>query len=213
MKTVVLKAAHREVRGKQVKALRRQGLIPAVMYGHKFAPINISLNDHDTTLALTGISSSTIVTIELDGEEHAALVREKQKDYVKNHILHVDFLIVSLTETLRAEVRVEVHGLSPAVKDFNAVIVTNINSIEVEALPRDLPERIVVDVSALKAIGDSILVRDLVISDKVKVLTSADEVVVVATGSAPEEVVETAVSELAEPELIERGKKEEEEEE
>jgi large subunit ribosomal protein L25 len=213
MKNVVLKAAHRDVKGKQVKALRRQGRIPAVMYGHKFEPINVSLDDHDASLALAGISSSTIVTIELDGEQHSALVREKQKDYVKNHILHVDFLIVSLTETLRAAVRVEVHGASPAVKDFNAVIVTNINEIEVEALPRDLPERIVVDVSVLKAVGDSIAVRDLNVSDKVKVLTPPDEIVVVATGAAPEEVVEEAVSETAEPELIERGKKEDEEEE
>ena len=210
MEKVILKATRRSVTGKHVKNLRRQGRLPAVMYGHKFEPIAISLDAHSSQLVIPGLSSSAIVTVDVDGEQFTAIVREKQRDYIKNTLLHVDFLVVSLTEKLHAAVQIEVQGTSPAVKDFNAVIMHSLTSIEVEALPNDLPERIVVDISKLTAIGDTILVRDLNISDKVNVLTAADEIVVVATGAAAEEV-EPAVAEGEEPEVIERGKKEEEE--
>ncbi len=210
MEKVILKATRRSVTGKHVKNLRRQGRLPAVMYGHKFEPITISLDAHSSQLVIPGLSSSAIVTVDVDGEQFTAIVREKQRDYIKNTLLHVDFLVVSLTEKLNAAVQIEVRGISPAVKDFNAVIMHSLTSIEVEALPNDLPERIVVDISKLTAIGDTILVRDLGISDKVNVLTPADEIVVVATGAAAEEV-EPAVAEGEEPEVIERGKKEEEE--
>jgi large subunit ribosomal protein L25 len=212
MDKIVLKATRRSVTGKQVKALRRQGRLPAVMYGHKVDPVSISLDNHESSLVLPKVSSSTIVTIDLEGEEHAALVRERQKDPVKGTLVHVDFQVISLTEKIRAAVRIEVHGLSPAVKDYNAVIVNNLTEIEVEALPGDLPERIVVDAGKLAQVGDAIYVRDLPVSDKVEILTDADEIVVVATGAAPEEVEEAEGEALAEPEVIERGKKEEDEE-
>ncbi len=213
MDNVVLKATRRSVTGKQVKTLRHQGRLPAVLYGHGFEPIAISLDAHESALILPGLSSSTIVTIDLDGEQHAALVRERQKDYIRNSFLHIDFQVVSLTEKIRAMVHIEVHGSSPAVKDFNAVLVNNLSQVEVEALPRDLPERFVVDVAKLAAVGDAIHVRDLEVSDKVQVLTDPDEIIVVATGAAPEEVEEVPTTEAAEPEVIERGKKEEEGEE
>lgn len=213
MESKVLKATRRSVTGKQVKSLRRQGLLPAILYGHTIDPSAISLNSHDASLTLAGLSSSTIVTIDLEGEQLAALVREKQKDYIKNQLIHVDFQIVSQNETIRASVQIEVHGHSPAVKDYNAVIVTNLNIVEVEALPRDLPERFVVDISKLAEIGDSITVGDLVVSEAVTILTPADEIVVVATGAAPEEAEEVEEGvEGTEPEVIERGKKEDEEE-
>lgn len=213
MNEVILKATRRNVTGKQVKALRRQGRLPAVLYGHNVEPIAVSLDAHEASIVLTGLSASTIVTIDLEGEQHATLVRERQKDYIRNAFIHIDFQVVSLTEKIRAMVRIEVRGNSPAVKDFNAVLVHNINEVEVEALPRDLPEHFIVDVSKLANIGDVIQVRDLEVSDKVEVLEDPDEIIVVATGAAPEEVEEVAEVEAAEPELIERGKKEEEEEE
>lgn len=209
-KNNVIKAMRRSVTGKQVKALRRQGRLPAVMYGHSVESIAISLDAHEASLLLPTFSSSTIVTIDLEGEPHAVLVREKQKDFVKNRLIHVDFQVVSLTEKIRAAVRVDMHGLAPAVKDFNAVMMHNLLEVEVEALPNDLPERYTVDISKLVNIGDAIYVRDLPTSDKVEILTPADEIIVVATGAAPEELEAEAASQAAEPEVIERGKKEEE---
>lgn len=216
MEKVVLKASRRDVTGKQVKALRRAGKLPAVIYGRHTEPIAISLDAHGAGLALAKLTSSSLVTIEVDGQEYPALVREKQRNYIKGSLLHVDFFAVSLTEKLRANVSVEFTGVSGAVKDFNAVLVHAMEELEVECLPADLPERIVVDVSSLKEIGDSIHVRDIVISDKVRILDDPDSLVAVATYAKEEEAVTPAGEEAvaptaAEPELsVERGKKEEE---
>ncbi len=213
MEKVVLKASKRDVTGKQVKAIRRAGQLPAVLYGrHVEKPIAIVLDARETGRTLAKVSSSSLVTIELDGTEYPALVREKQRDFIKNRLLHVDFLAVSLTEKLTAHVGIELTGLSLAVKDFNAILVTGLSEIEVECLPADLPERITVDVSPLVKVGDAIHVGDLILSDKVKVLSSPEEMVVIATAAKVEEVVEVAapVEVVEEPEVIEKGKKEEE---
>jgi large subunit ribosomal protein L25 len=220
MEKVVLKATKRTVRGKQVGGLRRAGKLPAVIYGRRTDPISITLDAHTAGLALSKIGSSSLITVDVDGHEYPALVRERQRDYIKGVLRHVDFLAVSLTEKIKAEVRVEITGTSPAVKDLNAVLVTGLHSVEVECLPTDLPDHIVVDISGLAQVGDGIHVRDIVVSDKVHVLADADEMIVVAT-FAKEEVVEEPVAavegavalepEGAEPELsVERGKKEEE---
>lgn len=210
MAKLVLKATRRSVTGKTVKTLRTQGYLPAVMYGHNFEPISIVLDAHTSNLALLGLSASTIINIELEGSQVATLIREKQKDYMRNRLLHVDFQVVSLTEKISAAVKIELTGVSSAVKDFNAVIVSNVNTILVEALPGDLPQSIKVDISLLKAVGDSIHVRDLTFGSGVTVLTDVDELIVVATGTIAEE--EPVVAGEDEPEVIEHGKKEDAEE-
>jgi len=219
MEKVVLKAEKREVLGKQVKALRRAGKLPAVIYGRHTEPMIVSLDSHTASLVLGKLTSSSLVTIELDGTEYPALVREKQRDYIKNRLLHVDFLAVSLSESLRASVAVNFVGISPAVKDFNAVLVTNLQSLDVECLPADLPERIDVDISVLARPGDGIRVRDVQVSDKVQILNDPDTMVAVATFAKVEEEAaavpgaEGVAPTEAEPELaVERGKKEDEEE-
>jgi large subunit ribosomal protein L25 len=216
MEKVVLKASRRTVTGKQVGALRRAGQLPAVIYGHNIEPVAISLDAKETKTLLGRVSASTLVTIDLDGKEFPTLVREKQREPVKNVFLHIDFQAVSLTEKIRAKVSIVLTGLSPAVKDFSAILVTTLNELEVEAFPQDLPERIVVDISTLAKIGDGIHVSDLILSDKVHIMASTDEMIVLATApkAEVEEVaaVEEAVvtEEGTEPEVIEKGKKEEE---
>lgn len=220
MEKVVLDAEKRDVVGKQVKALRRAGKLPAVIYGRRTEPINVSLDAHSASLILGRLTSSSLVTIALDGQEYPALVREKQRDYIKNRLLHVDFLAVSLTENIRASVSVNFVGVSAAVKDYNAVLVTNLQSLEVECLPTDLPERIDVDISVLARPGEGIRVRDVAVSDKLRLLDDPDTMVAVATFARVEEEAAAVPGEEAvepaeeEPELaVERGKKEEEEEE
>jgi large subunit ribosomal protein L25 len=218
MEKVVLKAAHRTVIGKQVHALRRSGQLPAVLYGHNVNPISISLDSREAGKVLAKLSSSSLVTIDLDGKEYPALVREKQLNYIRHILLHVDFQAVSLTEKISAKVRIYLTGESPAVKDFNAMLINGLSELEVEAFPQDLPERVVVDISVLGKIGDGIHVRDIVLSDKVQILDAPEDMVVLATATKEEveEVVTpeaAVVEEAAEPEVIEKGKKEEEEEE
>jgi len=220
MDTVVLKATKRDVSGKQVNALRRAGKLPAVIYGRRTAPISIVLDDRVAQQALSKVGSSSLITLDVDGTQYPALVRERQRNYIKGTLIHVDFLAVSLTEKIKAEVRIELTGVSPAVKDLDAVLVTGIHSLSVECLPTDLPDRFVVDISGLAQVGDGIHVRDVVVPDNVRVLSDSDEMVAVTTFAKVEVVEEAPVAaegavpaeaEAAEPELsVERGKKEEE---
>src|SRR5215208_5605569 len=206
MEKVVINAEKRDVTGKQVRALRREGKLPAVIYGRHTEPISIMLDTHTASQVLGRITSSSLETVALDGMEYPALVREKQRDYIKNRLLHVDFLAVSLTETLHASVSVNFIGVSGAVKDFNAVLVANLQSLAVECLPTDLPERIDVDISALTRPGEGIRVRDVVVSDKIRLLDDPDTMVAVATFAKVEEEgaavpgAEGAVATEAEPE-------------
>lgn len=218
MEKVVIKATKRDVLGKQVKALRREGKLPAVIYGRHTEPVKIVMDAHIATMALAKASSSTLVTLDVDGTEYPALVREKQRDFIKNRLLHVDFLAVSLSEKLRATVSLNFVGVSTAVKDFNAVFVRNLEQFHVECLPADLPEKIDVDISALVRLGDIMRVGDIVLSDKIRVLENPDTVVCVASAPKVEETAAVPGAEgvtpaAAEPELaVDRGKKEEDEE-
>ena len=212
MEKIVINATRRTVTGKQVGALRRAGKLPAVLYGHHVEATPMTLDLRDASRTLASLTGSSIITINLDGKEFAALVREKQRNYITNTLLHVDFQAVSLTEKLRAAVEIEITGTSSAVKDFNGVVVNGVSHLEVEALPADLPERFIVDISGLKKIGDAIHVRDIAIPAKVEVLTDSDEMVVLITAGAGEEVAPVEGG-PEEPEVIEKGKKEEEVEE
>ncbi len=217
MEKVVLKASKREVSGKQVKALRREGKLPGVIYGRHTEPVSIVMDAHSANMALAKVGSSTLVTLDVDGKEYPALVRERQRNYIKGGLIHVDFLAVSLTEKIRAEIRIELTGLSLAVKDYNAVLVTGLHTLSVECLPTDLPESIVVDIAPLTKPGDGLHVRDVKVDDNIRVLDDPDEMVVIATFAKIEEEAPVAAegavaaAEAAEPELsVERGKKEEE---
>lgn len=217
MEKTVLNATLRTVTGKKVGALRREGKIPAIMYGHGFKPTTITLDLHETTLALRGVSGSSIVDVSLDGKVHAALIREKQRDVIRGKLLHIDFQVVSLKEKLRTVVGIELTGEPTAIADFNGILVNGITGVEVESLPQDLPERIVLDVSGLANIGDGLFVKDIVLPGKVEILTDPEEMIaIVTTGTsleAEEGEEEGVLEQEAEPEVIEHGKKEEEGEE
>ncbi len=213
MEEVILKAKRRNVIGKQVSAIRRAGQLPAVIYGHYIDPISIELDLHDASISLTGLAPSALVTVDVEGTPHKALVREKQRNKITGILLHIDFLAVSMKEKLRSQVYIELVGLSPAIKDFNGVLVTGNDEVEVECLPQDLPERIVVDISILQKIGDGVYIRDLSIPEGVKILDDPDTMVALITAQAAEEVEVAVVAEVpltGEPEVIEHGKKEEE---
>jgi large subunit ribosomal protein L25 len=217
MEKAVIQADKRTVVGKQVRALRREGKLPAVIYGYGIDPISIALDAHSASRILAKASSSTLVTIELAGEQYPTLVREKQLDFIRNTLIHVDFMAVSMTEKITASVGVHLEGASPAVKEYSAILVTGLTELEVECLANDLPERFVVDVSGLVDIGDGVYVRDIPAPANVEILSDPDEMIVVATAQAAEEVEEEEEvlvgEEGEEPEVIEKGKKEEGEEE
>ena len=214
MEKAVVKASRRTVTGKQVGVLRRQGMLPGVLYGRHIQPTPIIMNLRDTARILSAQSASSLVTLDLDGESHATLVREIQRDFIRGTYLHVDFQAVSLTEKLRTKVAVELQGVSLAVKDLNGIVVAGLDELEVECFPQFLPEKIIVDIAALKKIGDGIYVRDVVTPAEVTLLDHPEAMVAIVTlaGKEEEEVV-AEVAAVEEPEIIEKGKKEEEGEE
>jgi len=216
MEEIVIVAKKRELVGKHVKTLRRKGTLPAVVYGPHISPAPISLDYREANRILPTVTSSQLVVVDVEGEKHTVLVKEKQRHPVMGLLQHVDFMAVSMTDKLRVNVLVELRGDAPAVKDYGGILVSGLEVVEIECLPRELPERIIVDISGLREIGDAIHVKALEISDKVSVLTDPEEMIVIVTAPAAEEeeVAEVIVAEGGEePEVIEKGKKEEEEEE
>ncbi len=211
MEKVVINASPRTVIGKKVGVLRREGKLPGVLYGHNFTATPIIMDLRQASKVLHSVTGSSIVTIDLDGKEHAVIVREKQRNFIRGTFLHIDFQVISLTEKIRTNVSIELVGLSPAVKDFNGLIVTGIDKLEVECLPQYLPEKITVDISSLLKIGDGIFVRDLQLDSNITIFNHEDEqlVHITAQKAEEEEVVEEAAA-VEEPEIIEKGKKEEE---
>lgn len=216
MEKIKFDAERRTVIGKQAGALRRAGRLPAVIYGKGIESIPITLDMRDLSRALPYITSSRLVVINVGKEMHTALVRERQRHPVSGELLHVDFQAVSMTEKLRTAVRIEFSGEAPAVENEGGVLVSGVEQIDVEALPGDLPERIIIDVTGLVNVGDTLSVKDLDIPSGVTVLTDPEETIatVIYPTQVVEEEEEEEVSEfdMEEPELVERIRAEEEEE-
>jgi large subunit ribosomal protein L25 len=218
MEEVVFQANHRQVIGKKVKRLRRDGLLPAVVYGHNIEPIPITLDMREASRTLDEISPSALVVLDIDGVKHNTLVRDKQRNPVRRSIIHVDFQAVSLTETVRADLNINLVGEAPAIETYLGILVPSLEQLSIESLPTNLPDRIDVDISGLVEIGDSLLVSDLVVPEGVDILNDPEDVVVVVLAPAVEEEEEEEEEEVEleegeEPEVVERGKLEEEEEE
>ncbi len=209
MKKYVLEAKKREVIGKQVKALRREGLLPAVIYGSDIEPMPLTLNTNDVRQILSVTGANTLITMKIGKEEHLALVRDLQREVITRNLLHIDFQAVSMEETITTTVPVLVMGESPAVKELNALLVTSMDSLQIEAKAKDLPDTISVDINELVEIGDNIRVKDLVISGDVTILEDPElTVIVVAAPTLMEiepEVEEGAelLEELTDAELLE----------
>ncbi len=217
MEKVVINATKRTIIGKKVGELRREGKLPGVLYGHKFDSTPIVMDLHIASKILHALTGSSIVTISLDGVEHSAIVREKQKNFIRGTLQHIDFLVISMTEKLKANVGIVLTGISPAVKELDGLVVHDMSELEVECLPQYLPEQIEVDLSSLVNIGDGIFVKDLNLDSHVEILADPEEQIVHITlqrvEEEPEGEVEGEAADGEEPEVIEKGKKEEGEEE
>lgn len=206
---VLINAEKRNVVGKQVKALRRQGILPGVIYGRHIEAFPIQMDAHDAALILDKLTASSLITIDVDGEKFNVLMRDRQRDVIFGDLLHVDFLVVSLTEKLRATVELKLVGEAPVADNPEVVVTQVLNAIEIEALPQDLPEVIEVDISTLETVDDEITVADLDLGEDIAILTDPNETIVSVGYVAQEEVAEEEeAEELAEPKVVERGKKE-----
>lgn len=190
-----LQAKPRKLFGRKVKSLRREGVIPANIFGKKTKSISIQL-DHKVLLQVikdAGETSLIDLTVEGEDKPRAVLISGYAQNPVSDTLLHVDFHQVDLTKKTTATVPVTFIGESPAVLEGNT-LVTLKNELEVEALPSDLPEAIEVDITILLEVGNSILAKDLKVDvSKVTLLIEEDETI--ATIQAPVKEVEPEVEE------------------
>jgi len=211
---IELNADTRTVLGSKVKSIRNSGYIPAVLYGKGQEALNLQMPIKEFSKVLKEAGESTLVYVNVDGKSYPTIIHDVAKDPVKDYVIHADFYKVSLSEKIKTKVSVVFVGESSAVKDLAGIFVRNINELEVEALPQNLPHEITVDISSLKSFGDQILVKDINLGSDVKIETEADAII--ATVQEPKSQEELD-AELAAPmagvedvKIIEKEKKEEE---
>jgi len=213
MERIELKVEKRTILGKKVKRLRRQGLIPAIIYGHKTEPIPVQIEERELTRVLAQAGPNRLITLRLDGRPRLALAREIQRDVITDKLLHVDFYTVVMTEKLSAEVPLILVGESPAVERREGVLQHGIDTVEVECLPGDLIHSIEVDLSELKELGQAIYVKDLKVPPSVEILTDGEEMVVKVVPIVEEVEEEEVAVAPGEVEVVTKRKEEEFEEE
>lgn len=201
MADYVLEAQPRTIIGKQVRQLRNQGLVPAVVYGPKTEPVQIQVPYRPLEVTLMKAGGTHLIDIQVDKQIHTVLTRYVQRHVVKGNILHVDFFAVDINQTLTAEVFIHFVGQSPAVNASIGMLMTGTNSLTIETLPTNIPEYIEVDLSGLAQIGDSIHVRDLVPGEGIIILNDPDELIarIVQPSAARAAEEEEAAATVLEP--------------
>ena len=216
MDKILLQAEPRPATGRhELRTLRAAGKVPAVVYGPDLAETKtVAIDSKELHRALVAAGAS-LITLQV-GDESAlqVLAREVQRHPIKRKALHVDFMAVSMTERLRLQVPVVIEGTAPAASRPELVMVRHMDEVEIECLPGDIPQHLVANLSNLKTEHDTVCVSDLILPAGVKALGEPHQVVIsfsVSRAAVEEEETEEAETTGAEPEVMTRGKKEEEE--
>lgn len=208
---IEIAAEVRSAVGTGVKALRRSGRVPAVVYGHNIKPVSIQVDAREVTNTLRKIGRNTLITLNVAGGQKMVLTREIQRDPIRRTIQHIDFYEVNMTEKITASIRVLTVGEPADIKSGAGVLLQERDTLEIEALPTDLIDSVTIDISNLK-IDDAVHVKDIAIPAGVKFLEEADEEVLRINRFVEAKVEEVVTgAETAEVEVIEKGKKEDEE--
>jgi large subunit ribosomal protein L25 len=218
MEAIELKAEVSQAIGKHVAQLRRQGYVPAVVYGKGVEADHIQIEAKILRKVLTQAGTHQLIALQIGSKKpRMTLAREIQIDSIKRSYLHVDFYAVNMREKVTAQVPLEFVGVSPAVKELSGILVHGMSEIEIECLPSDLIAAIEVNIENLAEFDDMITVADLTVPDTVTILSDPDSMVAkveapsIAAEALEEEEAAAAVS--AEPEVITGAKDKEEGEE
>lgn len=215
---MVLEATRRQVEGKAVRHLRRQGVIPGVLYGPMIDSVPLQMKWTDLRLILKEAGGSSVIEVSFGDETYNALVRDVQRDPLRGDVLHVDFYRVRMDVAIRTDVPVVVTGQAVTIVENGGVVIQEMTTVTVECLPLNLPSEVQIDVSGMQEIGDSILADQLPELEGVTYLVNEDDVVVsssyLETALTEEEELEEEMEleEGVEPEVIGREEDEEVEE-
>lgn len=179
-------AKNREQFGKKVGALRREGFVPAEMYGHGTKNAHIAVEEKAFLKIFRTAGKNSLVTVKLDAKEVPVLIADVHMDHISGKPLAVDFLVVDKNEAVTAEVPIVLAGEAPAAKEGLNVIQT-LQELEIESLPGSIPHEFSVDISKLENSEHHIAVRDITVPKGVKVLTPPETIVVAVTEQEKEE--------------------------
>lgn len=207
MADVKLAVDQRQVTGKKVKALRKQGLVPAHLYGRDTDSLALQAQTSDITTLLKTAGRNAIIDLKINGEGEArpVVLRGVQRNPTTDELVHIDFYQISLTETLSADVPVAIVGEAPAVNVYGGVLLQSLDHVSIEALPTDIPESFEVDISALEELEDALFVRDLAVPAGVTVVMAPDQIVVKVSPPKLQLEAEEEALEAAEGEELEEG--------
>ena len=201
MKTLTLKATTREVLGKKTRFLRRKGITPAHLFGHKLKSLSLECNTDELNQVLVQAGTTTLLNLNIDSDKRArkVLVREVQKDVFGKELLHVDFYQVKMTEKLKADIPIVLTGEAPALKTKGRLLVHPLSTLSVECLPDNLPHEISVDLSSLEELDQSIHVQDLNLGPDVTVHNDPAELIVKVSEAAIARVISEEAAEEEAP--------------
>ncbi|TSC67623.1 MAG: large subunit ribosomal protein L25 [Parcubacteria group bacterium Gr01-1014_66] len=174
-----LKAKPREVRGKKVKQLRQQSMLPAVLYGEGVPSQSLSLSYSDFEKVYRSAGESSLLKLDVDGTAYNVLIHDVAHHALHGKPIHADFYAVRMDRPIRVKIPITFLGESPAVKNEGGILVKVMHELEVEALPTNLPHQLDADLNALMEVGSHLTVRDLVIPQDVRVDAGLEEIIAV----------------------------------
>jgi large subunit ribosomal protein L25 len=206
---LTLKAEIRDIKT-EPRDIRVSGNLPAVFYGKKEASTPISIRQVDFLKVWKEAGESTVVTLETPDGSKESLIHDVSLDPVSGAPLHADFYVFEKGHKVEVSLPIEFSGVSPAVKDLGGTLVKVLHELKIEAMPKDLPHNIIVDISGLAQFGDQILAKDLTLPNGVELKANAEEVVATVSAPREEKEEEAAPVDLSTIEVVEKGKKEEE---
>ncbi|MDO8620525.1 MAG: 50S ribosomal protein L25 [bacterium] len=187
--------------------LRNAGKIPAVFYGKKQASTSITLSAHDFEKVWKKAGENTIVSLQNGTEEVQALINDVDKHPVTGVARHADFYVFEKGQKLKIKVPIEFKGVSPAVKDLGGVLVKVVHNLEIEAEPKNLPQKLEIDISPLVAFDSVITAKEIILPEGVTLVISPDDVIA-SVYEPKEEVVEEVPVDLSTIEVMKKGKEE-----
>ncbi len=206
---LILNAKTRELKSDKAQ-MRKDGFIPAVFYGPKEKPTSITINEVEFLKAYKEAGESTIITLKVGSEEHDTLLKDVQFDAVSGRPLHADFYVIEKGKKLKVNVPLEFVGVSLAVKNLGGILMKVMHEVEIEAMPKNLPHNITVDISSLVDFAAHIQAKDLKLPEGVELVAKPDEVIALVKEPREEKEEEAAPVDLSSIEVEKKGKKDEE---
>jgi len=203
MEQIELSAATRDILGKKVRFLRRQGLTPANLYGRNVESTALQVDTTQLKHTLAKAGKSSLVALKVDSAKRPKMViiRDIQREPLTGGLLHVDLYQVKMEERIKIEVSLLFVGEAPAIRDRGGILVQNMTSVEVECLPANMPHNIEVDLSVLTELDQAVHVKDLSIDEGVTILTDPEQSIVqIARSKVEVEIAEELMAAEAEAE-------------